>query len=80
MATVTADDLRELLDAPDGTTLVIEEGETRLVPAAEAAEGMPVLARTDLLALLGGEGADGSDETLRLVAQGLGSAVRAQGG
>lgn len=80
MATVTAADLRDLLMAPDGTTLVIEAGETRLVPEATAADDMRIMARDELLALLGGKGADMTAETLGIVASGLGTAVREQGG
>jgi hypothetical protein len=80
MRPVTADDLRDLLDGADGAALVLEEGRPRVVPAAESAGGMALLTRADLLDLLGGQGADPSEERLRVVAQGLATAVREQGG
>ena len=72
MVTVTADDLRELLNAPTGTALVVEEGEIRIVPTDDAATALPVMARADLVALLGDSHVDANTETLRVLADGLG--------
>jgi hypothetical protein len=77
---VTAEDIRDLLQAPEGTALVIEEGHAQVVDQAAAADALPILTREDLTTMLGGTGADPGDETLHRVAAGLDSAVRQQGG
>lgn len=78
MDTVTVAHLRDLLDGSDDTALVVEEGRARVVPRAEAGEGLSVLTRADLLGLLGSD--DLSDEALRQVAARLDGSVRQQGG
>jgi hypothetical protein len=80
MDLVTVEHLRDLLDAPDETALVVEEGSARVVPRAEAGAGLSLLTRADLLGMLGGDPGDLSDETLRQVAARLDVAVRQQGG
>lgn len=76
---VTTEDLRDLLEAPDGAALVVEEGEARVVEEAAAEEALPILTHEALTTMLDGPGADDSDETLDQVAEGLDNAVREQG-
>lgn len=76
---VTAEDLRDLLEAPDDAALVVQEGHARVVEEAAAGDALPILHHEELTTMLDGPGADPSDETLGQLAAGLDDAVRQQG-
>ncbi len=79
MNLITADDVRALMAAPEGSALVVSEGRAQVMPGPQTdRDGYLVIGREDLDGLIGSQPSDPS--ALDQLAQRLNSAVIEQGG